>query len=87
MPREPSSTGTSVRVWNKVNSPKPEKILPPLKKTTKKSELKPLKEKEKKKVDFISHYYSTHNYSYHLIDILKLINISHLNYNPRLPAP
>ena len=41
----------SERVWNKVNSPKLEKILPPLKRTTKKSELKPLKEKEKKKVD------------------------------------
>lgn len=51
MPRELSSTGMSVRVWNKVNSPKLEKILLPLKRTTKKSELKPLKDKEKKKVD------------------------------------
>lgn len=51
MPREPSSTGTSVRVWNKVNSPKLEKISLPSKRTTKKSELKPLKDKEKNKVD------------------------------------
>lgn len=41
----------SVRVWNKVNSPRLEKILLPLKRTTKKSELKLLKVKEKKKVD------------------------------------
>jgi hypothetical protein len=41
----------SERVWNKVNSLKLEKILLPLKRTTKKSELKPLKDKEKKKAD------------------------------------
>jgi hypothetical protein len=41
----------SERVWNKVNSQKPEKISLPLKRTMKKSELKPLKDKEKKKVD------------------------------------
>jgi hypothetical protein len=53
MPREPSSTGMSDKVWNKVNSPKLEKILLPLKRTTKKSELKLLKDKVKKKVDSI----------------------------------
>jgi hypothetical protein len=51
MPREPLSTGMSDKVWNKVNSLKLEKILLPLKRTTKKLELKPLKDKEKKKVD------------------------------------
>ncbi len=50
-PREPSSTGTSDKVWKKENSPKPEKIWLPLKRTTKKSELKPLKDKDRKKVD------------------------------------
>merc|ERR1712167_392588 len=49
-PREPSSIGTSERVWKKVNSPKPEKILPPSRRITKKSESKPPKEKVKKKV-------------------------------------
>jgi hypothetical protein len=53
MPREPSSIGMSDKVWNKVNSPKLEKILLPLKRTTKKSELKLLKDKVKKKVDSI----------------------------------
>merc|ERR1711920_1127100 len=37
-----------VKVWKKVNSLKLVKILLPLKRTTKKLELKPLKEKEKK---------------------------------------
>jgi len=41
----------SDKVWNKVNSPKPEKIWLPLKRITKKSELKPLKDKENKKVE------------------------------------
>jgi len=39
----------SEKVWKKENSLKPEKILPLLKKIMKKSELKPPKEKEKKK--------------------------------------
>ncbi len=51
MPKEPSSIGMSDKVWNKVNSPKPEKIQLPLKKTIKKSEFKPLKDKDKNKVD------------------------------------
>merc|ERR1712196_491708 len=50
MPREPSSIGTSVRVWKKVSSPRPEKILPPSRRITKKSESRPLKVKVKKKV-------------------------------------
>merc|ERR1712167_44690 len=49
MPREPSSIGTSERVWKKVNSPKPEKILPPSRRIMKKSVSKPLREKVKKK--------------------------------------
>merc|ERR1711998_387219 len=34
-PREPSSTGTSVRVWRRVNSPRPVRILLPLRRITK----------------------------------------------------
>merc|ERR1711990_71279 len=49
MPRELSSIGMSERVWKKVNSPKPEKILPPSRRITKKSESKPPKVKVKKK--------------------------------------
>jgi DNA polymerase III delta prime subunit len=41
----------SDKVWNKVNSPKLEKILLPLKRIMKKLEFKPLKDKVKKKVD------------------------------------
>jgi len=41
----------SDKVCKKESSQKPEKILLLLKKTTKKSELKPLKEKERKKAD------------------------------------
>merc|ERR1712007_114922 len=40
---------TSVKVWKKVNSPKPEKIWPPLKRIMKKSVLIPPKVKPKKK--------------------------------------
>merc|ERR1712188_82162 len=36
-PNVPSSTGTSVRVWKKVNSPKPVKIWPPSRRITKKA--------------------------------------------------
>ena len=50
-PKEPSSTGMSDKVCKKESSQKPEKILLLLKKTTKKSELKPLKDKENNKVD------------------------------------
>ena len=49
----------SDKVWKKENSQKPERIWLPLKRTTKKSELKPLKDKEKKKVDL-----SYKNYHY-----------------------
>merc|ERR1712080_349142 len=49
MPRELSSIGMSEKVWKKVNSQKPEKILPPSRKITKKSVLKPLRVKVKKK--------------------------------------
>merc|ERR1711918_63238 len=48
-PREPSSTGTSVRVWKKVNSPRPVRILPLLRRITKRSVPKPLKVKVKKR--------------------------------------
>merc|ERR1712179_37847 len=46
-PREPSFTGMSVKVWRKVNSPKPVRILPPSKRITKKSVSTPLKAKPK----------------------------------------
>merc|ERR1712166_1687370 len=49
-PREPSSIGTSVRVWKKVNSLKPEKILPPSRRIMKRLVSKPPKVKVKKKV-------------------------------------
>jgi len=48
-PKEPSSTGTSVKEWKKENSLKPEKILPPSKKITKRLVLKPPKVNKKKK--------------------------------------
>ena len=51
MPKELSFTGTSDKAWKKENSQKLEKIWLPLKRTMKKSELKLLKEKEKKKDD------------------------------------
>merc|ERR1712072_1399622 len=46
-PREPSSIGTSVRVWKKVNFPKPVRILLPLRRITKRSVPRPLKVREK----------------------------------------
>merc|ERR1712083_46896 len=49
-PREPSSIGTSERVWKKVSSPKPEKILLPLRRITKRSVSKPPRVKVRKKV-------------------------------------
>merc|ERR1712072_129117 len=48
-PREPSSIGTSVRVWKKVNSPKPVKISLPLRRITKRSVLRPPRVKVKRK--------------------------------------
>jgi len=56
MPREPSYIGMSDKVWKKENSQKLERIWPLLKKTIKKSELKPLKDKENKKVDLLNNY-------------------------------
>merc|ERR1719343_1224550 len=50
-PRELSSTGMLVKVWKKVNSPKLVRILPPSKRITKKSVLKPPKVKVWKKVN------------------------------------
>merc|ERR1719402_1666477 len=47
-PNVPSSTGTSVKVWKKVNSPKHVRILPPSKRITKKSVSTPSKVKPKK---------------------------------------
>merc|ERR1712088_134864 len=47
-PNVPSSTGTSVKVWKKVNSPKPVKIWPPSRRITKKSVSTPSKVKPKK---------------------------------------
>merc|ERR1711931_557964 len=47
-PREPSFTGMLVKVWKKVNSPKPVKILPPSRRITKKSVSTPSKVKPKK---------------------------------------
>merc|ERR1712020_872437 len=49
-PRELLSTGTSEKVWKKVNSPKPVRIWLPSKRTTKKLELIPLMLKEAMKV-------------------------------------
>merc|ERR1712021_254405 len=48
-PRELSSIGTSERVWKKENSLKPEKILPPSRRITKRSESKPQKVKVRRK--------------------------------------
>ena len=50
-PREPLSIGTSEKVWKKESSPKPEKIWLPLKRITKRSESKLLRDKDKKKAD------------------------------------
>merc|ERR1712088_735708 len=47
-PNVPSSTGTSVKVWKEVNSPKPVKIWPPSRRITKKSVSTPSKVKPKK---------------------------------------
>merc|ERR1712138_368275 len=44
-PREPSSIGTSVKVWKKVSSPKPERILLPSRRITRRSESRPPKVK------------------------------------------
>merc|ERR1711991_532641 len=48
-PREPSFIGTSVRVWRKVNSPRPVRILLPLRRITKKLVPKPPKVKVRKR--------------------------------------
>merc|ERR1712098_464512 len=50
MPREHSSTGTWERVWKRENSLRPERISPPLRRTTRKSESRPPKEKRERKV-------------------------------------
>merc|ERR1712168_453742 len=47
-PREPSFTGMLVKVWKKVNSPKPVKNLPTSRRITKKSVSTPSKVKPKK---------------------------------------
>merc|ERR1719447_2741698 len=47
-PNVPSSTGMLVKVWKKVNSPKPVRILPPSRRITKKSVSTPSKVKPKK---------------------------------------
>merc|ERR1712048_539727 len=49
-PREPSSIGTSERVWKKVSSPRPERILPLSRRITRKSESRLLRVRVKKKV-------------------------------------
>merc|ERR1712098_477357 len=48
-PREPSSIGTSERAWKRESSLRPERILPLLRKITKKSESRPPRVKAKKK--------------------------------------
>merc|ERR1711937_453784 len=48
-PREPSSIGTSERVWRKGSSPRPERILPPLRRITRRSVSRSLKVKVRKK--------------------------------------
>ena len=53
MPRELSYIGMSEKVWKKGNSQKLEKIWLLLKKIMKKSELKLLKDKDNKKVDYV----------------------------------
>merc|ERR1712070_708815 len=70
MPREPSSIGTSVRVWKKVSSPRPERILPPSRRITKRSEWRPPRVKVRKKPwsdeisihDYSSDYYKQENF-------------------------
>merc|ERR1712064_23392 len=47
-PSVPSSTGTSVRVWKKASSPRPVRILPPSKRTTKRSVSTPSKVKPRR---------------------------------------
>merc|ERR1712037_225782 len=54
-PSEPSSTGTSEKVWRKVNSPRPERILPPSRRITKKSESTPSRLRTVKKKN-IKHF-------------------------------
>merc|ERR1712054_732113 len=49
-PREPSSIGTSVRVWRKVSSPRQERILLPLRRITRRLVLRPPRERVRKKV-------------------------------------
>merc|ERR1712159_477089 len=49
-PREPSSIGTSERVWKKVSSQRPERILPPSRRITRRSELRPPRVRVKKRV-------------------------------------
>merc|ERR1712210_162778 len=54
-PSEPSSTGTSEKVWRKESSPKPERILPPSRRITKKSESTPSRLRTVKKKN-IKHF-------------------------------
>merc|ERR1712188_10476 len=73
-PREPSSTGMSVRVWKKVNSPKPVRILLPLRRITKRSVPKPLKGKVRRKtseknIKFINWTDSCRNVFHLLVDV------------------
>merc|ERR1712167_226397 len=48
-PREPSSIGTSERVWKRENSPKLVRISPPSRRTTKKSVSRPPKPRTKRR--------------------------------------
>merc|ERR1739842_276182 len=48
-PREPSSIGTSVKVWKKVSSPKPVRISLPSRRITKKSVSRPPRVRAKRK--------------------------------------
>merc|ERR1711924_340768 len=49
------SIGTSERVWRKVSSPRPERILPPLRRITRRSESRPPRVKVKRRV-WSDHY-------------------------------
>ena len=62
MPREPLYIGMLENVWKKENSLKSEKILLPLKWTTKKLELNPLKDNDKKKADLCQNIHYPHNF-------------------------
>merc|ERR1712156_104319 len=70
-PSVPSSTGTSERVWKRESSPRPVRIWLPWRRTTKRSESTPSRERVKRKARSIKHSTSCFLFSDLIHSVLK----------------